>query len=405
MRPPSRRKRALFVAVLVLIPYLVVESVVSAWAWFAWWDQSFTVIEDTGATFVFDPVRGYRLTETPARMVRMTNGRIEYVGAFRGNNQGFGDRDDFGPLRPGGSGLRLAVFGDSFSHAPYLGQNWPDRAEDLARDQGEPMQLLNFAQWAAGLGNWWSILTKVLDAENYDLDGLVFAVWELDLLRGLTFCATPEPGPQRTLLFGRCRTWDPSSFPVNGEQARAYLDPNTAQYLVPRPEFERTLQGTWPAPAPRPVRPVLFTALYRLMRGHVRPAPAEGAPVEGDFQPGQVRMIEDMKRCLERRHLPALVIYLPSREALLGRSPSSRLHEERTREFARRLGATFVDGGDVFRGMEAGAVRAQFFPHDGHWNQQGSDRFAAWVLPQLGIFKAASGASARRTEARGGRNP
>src|SRR5438105_6345006 len=113
MSQPSIKKRLLFIAILVVIPYVVVETASSTYGWLSWWDHSFAITEDTGRTIEFDPVRGYRLTNTPARTARITNGRIEYVGAFRGNSQGFPDRDDFGPKRDSKYKLRFAVLGDS----------------------------------------------------------------------------------------------------------------------------------------------------------------------------------------------------------------------------------------------------------------------------------------------------
>jgi hypothetical protein len=389
MRPISRTKRCLFVALLVLVPYLVIETVASTWAWCSWWDQSFGMTEDIHDTFVFDPVRGFRLTRTPARTARITNGHIEYVGAFRGNNQGFPDRDDFGPSRPAGGGLRLAVLGDSFSHAHYLSENWPDHAEDLTRERGEPVQLLNLSLSYVGLANWWSILTKVVDAEDYDIDGVIFAVWETNLLRSFTTCSTPEAGPERsTFLFGRCRTWDPATWPKTAEEARRFRDENMRQYLLPREEFERVLQGKWPAPAPRHFRPIILTGIWRFVRGlvrHTSEVPAGETP--GAFEPGRARMVEDMRRYLARRGIPALVIHIPSRETILAPDASSRLHFEKSQEFAKELGATFLDGGQAFAGLNAREIRALFYPHDGHWNQAGSDRFAEFVVGHLESFR------------------
>jgi hypothetical protein len=71
---------------------------------------------------------------------------------------------------------RVAVFGDSFSAGQQSAVNWPDRAEDITRDTGTRVQFLNFSMDGAGLANWWSVLTKLVDRDNYDLDAVVFAV-------------------------------------------------------------------------------------------------------------------------------------------------------------------------------------------------------------------------------------
>jgi hypothetical protein len=387
---PSLSKRLLFVAILILAPYLAVESIASTYGWFSWWDHSFAITEDTGRTVEFDPVRGYRLNNTPARTARITNGKFEYVGEFRGNSQGFPDRDDFGPKRDPKYKQRFAVFGDSFTHAPYLGENWPDRAEDLSQDEGKPVQFLNFALSYTGLANWWSILTKVVEAENYDIDGVIFVVWETNLLRGFTVQAVEKPHrPYQKLLFGRCYSWDPKDFPKTESEALTFLEEDKMQYLLPREEFEQAIQGKWPTPVPRHFRPMILTSLFRAVRSLVVGQGKEAtAEKPGDFDPGRKKMIDDIRAYLDSRKIPALVVHLPSRESLLQPTKSSNLHFEKAQIFAAALGATFVDAGEVFRSMSAAEIRAHYLPHDGHWNQRGSDLFADFMVKQVRLLKA-----------------
>ncbi len=182
----SLKKKLLFSSFVFLIFYGLIECVATTVAWYSWWDTSFWLYEDSGRTWRFDPIRGHRLSRTPSRFLRSTNGRLEYVGTARGNSQGFPDRDDFGPKRPVEGRRRIAVFGDSFTEAQYLGQNWPDRAEDLARGRGEPVELLSMAISGGGLAYWWSILARLVDAEDYELDGVIFDVFAGDLRRKFT---------------------------------------------------------------------------------------------------------------------------------------------------------------------------------------------------------------------------
>jgi hypothetical protein len=381
----SVTKRLLFIALLVIIPYLAIEAIATCYGWFTWWDHSFAITEDTEKTIEFDAIRGYRLNSTPARTARITDGRFEYVGAYRGNSQGFPDRDDFGPKRDARYKHRFAVFGDSFTHAPYLSQNWPDRAEDIMAEKGEPVQFLNFALSYTGLANWWSILTRIVKAEDYDLDGVIFVVWETNLLRGFTVQASKKPHrPHDKLLFGRCRSWDPKDFPTTESEALAFLEEDKMQYLLPAEEFEQTLQGGWPASVPRHFRPLIATQIFRAVRALVKPAPPETtAETPGDFDAPRKKLIDDMRQFLESKKLPALVIHLPSRDTLLHPSENSRLHREKSKAFAQALGASFLDADELFAGMKPDEIHAQFLPHDGHWNQKGSNRFAEFVVAKL----------------------
>jgi hypothetical protein len=384
------KKRLLFIAILVAIPYLLVETIATTYGWFSWWDHSFAITEDTGKTIEFDPVRGYRLNRTPARTARITDGKIEYLGVYRGNSQGFPDRDDFGPKRDKPYKLRFAVFGDSFTHAPYLGQNWPDRAEDLMLEQGQPVQFLNFALSYTGLANWWSILTKVVKAENYEIDGVIFVVWETNLLRSFTVQAMPKPHrPYDQLFFGRCRTWDPNDFPKTESEALKIRKDDMMQHLLPPEEFELALQGNWPVSVPRHFRPMILTKIFRSARSFLKPpAPPPTAETPGDFEPGRKKLIDDMRSYLDSRKLPALVIHLPSRDTLLAPTSESALHLEKAKTFARDLGAKFLDGREAFAQMSPAEIRAYFLPHDGHWNQKGSNRFAEFVVKHVDLLMA-----------------
>jgi hypothetical protein len=388
MAEPSRKKRLLFIVILIVVPYLLVEGVATTVAWFSWWDHSFAITEDTGKTIEFDPIRGYRLGMTPARTARITDGRIEYVGVYRGNSQGFPDRDDFGPKRDPAFKRRFAVFGDSFTHAPYLGENWPARAEDLTLERGEPVQFLNFALSYTGLANWWSILTRIVKAENYEIDGVIFVVWETNLLRSFTIQATQRPHkPYQKLLFGRCYTWDPKEFPQSEGDALRFLEEDKMQYLLPPEEFEQVLQGKWPPSVPRHLRPMILTKLVRTARTMLRPSELKSTPeTPGDFEPGRKKLIDEIRGFLDSRKLPAVVIHLPSRETVLNPTRDSALHFEKAQAFAAALGAKFLDGGQMFKQMNAAEVRAYFFPHDGHWNQKGSNRFAEFVVEHIDLL-------------------
>jgi hypothetical protein len=382
----SWTKRLLFVFLLVLIPYLLVEATATTYGWFAWWGTSFLLLEDTKKTIQFDPVLGYRVTGIPARTARITNGQVESVGLLRGNNQGLAGWYDFGPKRQNGFRRRIAVFGDSFTDAHFLGQNWPDRARELTAETGEPIEFLNFAQTGAGLANWWSILTKVVAAEDYEIDGVIFAVWETDLLRRFTFRVQPEPGAAAKMLLGRCPSWDPRAFPATLAEARPFLEEED-RHLVTPVEFEQALQGHWPPSVPRPFRLALLSRVWERARSRfARPPARQLPPMEG-----RDRLIADIGRYLQAKQLPALVVHLPMRENLLAGQAAASPHFADAQRFAADLAARFLDASQIFAGMSRNEIRAHFLPYDGHWNQKGSDRFAHFLVENLNLLEARPG--------------
>ena len=94
-------------------------------------------------------------------------------------------------------------------------------------------------------------------------------------------------------------------------------------------------------------------------------------------------LVEDLRRFLSERGLPAIVVYIPAREDLLGAGEDPPAFLAEVRAFADELGASFVDGRDAFAELDDEAIRRHWFPHDGHWNQAGSDRFAGFMFDGL----------------------
>jgi hypothetical protein len=375
-------KKILFSTIACGIFFAFLELAVSTVAWASGWDTSYWLFEDSGRTVRFDPVRGYRLGPTPSRFLRSTNGRLEYVGTARGNNQGFADRDDFGPRRMAPGRRRFVVMGDSFTEGQFLGQNWPDRAEDLFRGRGEAVEFLNMAVSGGGLANWWSILTKLVDAEGYEVDGVIFSVFAGDLRR--KFSAWDHTVGNHP-LFGRADRWEPETYPATFAEARRFLQPHPSVILSSQ-EFERSLQGHWPRAIARPFRPFLLTQIWRTLRYRRGEA---NQPEEMASDPVRDRLISEIGRTLAARRLPALVIHIPDRPGLLD-PDGARWQKREAEEFARAIGAKFLDGGRLFEGLSTAEIKGLFLPHDGHWNQAGSDRFAEFVASNLDLLAPAS---------------
>ena len=360
----------------IIFGYLLAELAVTGYHGFSWAGTSFFVFDESGKTVHFDPIRGYFLTKQPSRWGHITNGTVDYVGWLKGNSQGFPSRTDFAPARPDGSTRRIAVFGDSFSAGDYLDTNWPDRTQTLAEASGEKLQLLNFSLEGGGLANWWSILTRLVAAQNYDLDGIVFVVSYNDI--GRKFLVAEQQGFRHTWRY--CPDWDPRTYPATLEQSRACPDTVKNAYVVSDSEFEQALNKKRPPSVPpSELRPVLGTQILSYLdRGgdavHARLWKAPG------FGPEQERLIADIRRFVSSRKLPVVVVFLPSRDRLVESTWDNDPYRAEAQVFAKAIGARFADGSGAFADMQPADVRKCFFPYDGHWNQAGSDHFARFVL-------------------------
>lgn len=354
------------------------------------------LVEETGRTVRFDPVRGFRLTSTPSRQARITHGVVEYVGVLRGNNQGFPDRDDFGPKRDdpvalpkeghtNPESLRIAVFGDSFTAAQFLDVNWPDRVEDMAREAGFPLRLFNFSLDGGGLANWAHIVVHLLEKEAYELDALVFAVADDDLER--TFIIADHLNYD-CHQFGYLQTWCFEDFPKTIEEARPLLNQSRGYFVSPE-QFDAALEGRWRPDYPEPWRPhVALAMLFGLARllGLIETpswAPYDpGPPLPEIFDPGRADAIEAIGRFAESRGLPILVVRVPVQRAVF---QGERVEKDmvEVHEFASRLHAAFIDGLPVFDSLDERAKTDLWLPYDGHWAQPGSDVFAAFMADVL----------------------
>jgi hypothetical protein len=239
------------------------------------------------------------------------------------------------------------------------------------------------------LGNWHSILTRQADFAEYEVDGLIFAVYWYNLKRKFTTWATM---PNGDVWFGRAPLWDPAELPQTMEQMRPYLHGNA--YGVSPAQYDAALRGAWRPPrtdlrlpfltsqisgAARAPRQVWWRT-YALLeqRWPSLAGRLSRRPEQPTFEPGQLALVNEIRELAKSQRLPVLVVHIPSRESLISFHSSRRVPQD-VREFAHRLDATFANGCEAFAGLSADEIRACFLPYDAHWNQAGSDRFAEWM--------------------------
>jgi len=382
----STRKKLLFATVLIVFAYLAAEATCSVlYMRGVLWPESTTYIFEGSRTIRFDPVAGFRLLPETTRFARITWGEICYDGYMRGNNQGFPDRDDFGPARPDAQTRRLALFGDSFSSAQFLSCNWADRVEDMAAKEGARLQILNFSVDGGGLLNWLNILEKRVIADGYELDGVIFAVFNNDLVRGFHIRDDSDPpvgvAGQRAHSLGYVYSWDPDKFPKTLAEAKPDFH-QTECYILDHDGFERALRGEWRPVTDRPFRPFL---LWRILNklgiewDNGLQARKELERAHMNDAEGRRRTYERLAAALKKLGVPVLVVGIPNLPELLGQEADNG---DGKREFAQVLGAEFLDGTEPFRKLTPDEVRDHWLHYDHHWNQKGSDLFARFIWEQ-----------------------
>ncbi|HAA51877.1 MAG TPA: hypothetical protein DCE43_19320 [Planctomycetaceae bacterium] len=349
------------------------------------------------AAVSFDPVLGYRLTANPTRMMIIgSNGVIESSGTFRGNNLGAPDNDDFFPARGPDNRKRFVVLGDSFTSGLYMERSWPDIAESLSQQGNSPIELLNFSIDGGGVANWQQVLTRIIVADGYDIDGVIFAVYGTDLSRPFTFWDQVVPGYNRPMQLGR---WP--DFQASGPETRSRdrLEPLDTWQVVSSQVFDQYLSGQRRPPVSRPFqfyltgkcRALVSSLFHHDDESRQLLKSLSHLPDAELFFRDRRHVISEIEDALQKQRLPALVVHIPYREVLLTRagvaSENLRFYLEsvgeswETQSFAKLIGADFVDGSEAFKDLSVAEIHAHWLPIDGHWNQAGAEQFAKFLVP------------------------
>jgi hypothetical protein len=151
--------------------------------------------------------------------------------------------------------------------------------------------------------------------------------------------------------------------------------------------YDALLRGDWRARTSRRLRPFLAGRIWKLLR-HGIPRP-EDLAAGRRFDPSHYRLMDEIGAALGEQGAPVLVVYLPWRDEILGGGSRYGSPEE-TAEFARRVGAAFVDGRQAFAGLDRQSVRDCWLRFDGHFSERGMERFGRFVGRQVEALLARS---------------
>ncbi|MBI2021514.1 SGNH/GDSL hydrolase family protein [Candidatus Daviesbacteria bacterium] len=383
----KRFQSILFIYLFIVTFYLIVETPLSWISWVAGWDSSCWLFEDSGKTIRFDPIFGYRLEKQPSRYARITKHYLEYVGIQKGNNLGFPDDSQFEPRKDRVGLKRIVVFGDSFTSAQYIAENWPQHSEILLQNQGYQVELMNFSQEGIGLANWWRTLTEVIEKDNYEIDGIIFAVFRGDLKRKFVF-ATHQNNPHP--LSGHLDRWLPTYYPATLAEAKKAMKPLSEAVIVDSSVFDKAIGTTHcPFQVSQKFKPYLMEKVniqLDLMLHNFNKASVNTVNSNLSYQEAsdRQRIIASIKDFLTKKGLSSLVVYIPSREEETNKASSySPAEFDDTKKFSQILGSSFIDGRELYAKMSKKEIKNSFFPYDGHWNQLGSNHFADYISRQI----------------------
>jgi hypothetical protein len=342
---------------------------------------------------VFERVAGYRRTPGPTRFLRIVHDEVVYDRVFTPNNAGYISARDYAHDKPLET-TRLVVFGDSFTSAEFNAMPWPDTVHTALQGKTErPTELYSFAVNGGGLGSWHSIFFEDI-LPHYQFDALVIATYGDDLARGYSYLhydgVTPYAGYFPT------RAASDEDFFAN------YL-PRMARHgaivasAAQIDEMIASLHAAWRWPGLK-IRsvPLLVAQWDRIRTGKVTapaavavevPAAPEHnaidiAAIEARYGSEAFGRLGDILTYCKEHGIPVVLASVPGRDGARAvaqsRGQLETPHQQETRVIAEHFGALYMDGYAPFADVPPEDIDGRYWlKYDGHWNQAGSDRFAA----------------------------
>lgn len=362
-------RNKLYYLYLVGISYVLFEIFVAIC--FYWQPNVIWIIERGDKPAIhFDAFTGFRYHGKNTRHAKVSKHHVEYCATIYGNNLGFPDKHDFSPDRQQNSIPRICVLGDSFSAATYLETNWPDRVEELAQKKGTPIELLNFSLDGAGIANWWGIVTHILVAQSFQIDGIVFALFDSNYSRPLIIA---DQDGYDVHMSAYLPGFGPSDWPKTPQEAAAYLKPLPG-YIVSKDIFDQAIRGHLSLVSKEfQWQPISVHVIKRFLPLLLPTVSAETQETYYSFLPNYCTpLLSDIKKYIQTNGLGVLVIRIPSLQEIYDQSTPDpgivQWHEI--------VGGKFIDGIEAFTKTSCDAPSNYFLKYDRHWNQKGSDTFA-----------------------------
>jgi hypothetical protein len=328
----------------------------------------------------FDPVRGYRWLGNDIRNFKISQDEVVYDNHFYPNNMGWVMNQDYNYEKKDSLKKRWMILGDSFIAGIMLETNLPNRAQQILNDslgEGE-IELYSFGVDGGGIMNWYNIFFKEIIAK-YEFDGLIIAPYADNLYRDFMIMLIQKKG-----FIGRVDSihWSDEStileedFNALKEYDHIYTDAEIDQIIKNTPkEFE------W-----------LFKKNVLRLANSFKNSNKEK-------ETKQVSTIEQLNRKMgakKSRYLDEIISWCQSnqKQIILASIPSKNeikneligeknQHKIEMEILAEEYQLNYFDGYHVFTDLDDKEINAHWLKYDGHWNQQGSDRYAKYFVNYL----------------------
>ena len=366
-------RNGLLVAASTLVSYLLFEAIFYLalcfglampahpyYTYSAWTNPSFATA---------DPVIGIRLRANQSNDgIRVIDGDVQfYYAGVKANAAGFHSDHAYFPKRQ--RSYRIVVYGNSFVAMLYQAGNWVDHLDDTLAKDG--IEVYNFSFDGGKLANWHAHYFRELKP-TYDFDMVVFVMTPSDIDNRFAVSETRPEGYFYNIFSRPPRNADDLN--ENYRPAMHRLLGIAASRFLARLNEHFTHHRFM-------LLPFDLYALKSLRLALLGNSPAPPPQMAEFDQTKALGLFDAMLKDIRIRGKQAVIAMLPDRFAM---STAPRPDIEELRKVAAERCVPFIDGNALFRQFVPAAQFASYWPrYEGHWFEQGGNRFAELLAPEL----------------------
>ncbi|MCO5249560.1 MAG: hypothetical protein M9887_11515 [Chitinophagales bacterium] len=333
----------------------------------------------------FDSIAGYRWNESGVTVQKQAMEATVFENTFRGNNYGMHSKREYLPKKQHPNIKRWIVFGDSFTDAYFLRNNWVDVVDSLFRQSADSTELYSFSINGGGIKNWYQIYNQLV-YPNFEFDGVVFAVFGNDLDRD--FFVMNQIG-KKTLQ----KYYDtiPNYFTVSVDTKS--ISTNDNQKVLIFDHYQYLYISRFYNYLYRRYLEIKYYFSYKkstkdLMTRYIHPIKSEINEEYFKTKYGEKYfLIVDLLEKISQSGKTIILVSIPEEYGLSlnGKGKATAIQSELI-WLSQKYNTKYIDGYKLL--LKSTNTDSQFISFDGHWTQATSDSFAIQVYKNYSsLFK------------------
>lgn len=335
---------------------------------------------------VADSISGYRWADDSVSVLKISNNTIEYVNKFSGNEAGFHAGKQYVARKKAGA-FRIAVLGDSFTDAFFLKTPWTEKWEQSLKARHPELEVYSFGINGGGIVNWHRLFFKEL-LPAYEVDALVLAIFGNNLARdfftmhhneSFAYLKYFEGEPPKDLIHDLQQTKGMRNIVTHRHWERIL-------HLYQTPSF-------WSSPTFM-IYHAIINGAYQwkkvlqyaenenyLVKQYIQPSGEAPSAISIRTKYGEkLKQLEEIIAACNSKNIDLYLFCVPEKEgALISSKGGMPQIAAELAYLSKEHQIPFWNGYLPYKEMEPSVIASHFMAPDGHWNQIGSDYFAAKI--------------------------